>query len=560
MSDNTPELDNKNIQKVKKQFEEGTMDRRDFLRYSTLLGMSSAAAYAFVGKITGENIVEPALAAVAQGGDMKIGMRVVEVTSPHTFSWGFDSNLTRGTVEYLTETGADNVTRPYLCEKWEASDDLKTWTLHMRKGVKWHDGRAWSAADAAWNIEHCLNPATGSSVLGLMKGYMLNEIEVTAADGTKSMSTEIWSDNAIEVVDEHTLRLNCKEAQVAVPEHLFHYPFPMLDPKEGGVFGPGSNGTGAFDLVEVRVGERAVLKARSDYWGDAPKLDSITYIDLGDDPSAGVGALASKQIDALYEIGVDQMAALEHIPHVNIQQVTTAQTAVARVQVDRPEFSDPRVRKAMRLAIDTAKVLKIAHNDMGSAGEHHHVSPVHPDYKNLGMMKQDIPAAKALLAEAGHPDGVDFEIACKKDPSWEINAVQAMVEMWKAAGIRVKMNVLPSAQFWDTWDKVPFGFTEWTHRPLGFMVLGLAYRSGVPWNESHYANPEFDALLTKAEGTLDIKERSEILGQLQTIMQDDGPIIQPLWRPGLSATTKDVAGWDKHPTDYVFPGVIGFKS
>ena len=107
--------------------------------------------------------------------------------------------------------------------------------------------------------------------------------------------------------------------------------------------------------------------------------------------------------------------------------------------------------------------------------------------------------AKQLLAEAGHPDGIDVEIATKQDPPWELATVQAMVEQWKDAGIRVSINSMPSASFWDVWDKVPFGFTSWTHRPLGFMVLGLAYRTGVPWNESRYANPEFDAILTKAE-------------------------------------------------------------
>ncbi|NIR99343.1 MAG: ABC transporter substrate-binding protein, partial [Gammaproteobacteria bacterium] len=63
------------------------------------------------------------------------------------------------------------------------------------------------------------------------------------------------------------------------------------------------------------------------------------------------------------------------------------------------------------------------------------------------------------------------------------NAVQSMREMWAAAGIDVTINVMPGAQYWEVWDKTPFGFTGWTHRPLGVMVLNLGYRSGVPWNE-----------------------------------------------------------------------------
>jgi peptide/nickel transport system substrate-binding protein len=119
---------------------------------------------------------------------------------------------------------------------------------------------------------------------------------------------------------------------------------------------------------------------------------------------------------------------------------------------------------------------------------------------------------------------------------------------------------MPSAQFWDVWDKVPFGFTSWAHRPLGVMVLGLAYRSGVPWNESHYANPEFDALLTKAEGTLDVDERREIMKELETIMQVDGPMVQPSWRAIYVAYDKRVKGFKMHPTTYIFPDEIAFES
>ena len=174
-------------------------------------------------------------------------------------------------------------------------------------------------------------------------------------------------------------------------------------------------------------------------------------------------------------------------------------------------------------------------------------------------MHRDVEAAKKLLAEAGHPDGIDVEIASKKAPAWELQAVQAMVEQWKDAGIRVKINVMPSAQFWDVWDKVPFGFTSWAHRPLGFMVLALGYRSGVPWNESRFNDAEFDTLLTQAEGTLDVEERREILGQIEMIMQERGPITQPLWRGIFAAFDQRVAGYKLHPTGYIFPEELGWN-
>jgi len=167
--------------------------------------------------------------------------------------------------------------------------------------------------------------------------------------------------------------------------------------------------------------------------------------------------------------------------------------------------------------------------------------------------------AKKILADAGFPDGIDVEINCKPDPSWEQAAVEAMAEQWKAAGIRAKINVLPSNKFWEVWDKVPFGFTEWTHRPLGFMVLALAYRTGVPWNESAYSNKQFDELLSKAEGTLDVDKRREIIGELQKIMQEDGPITQPLWRSVYAGYDKRVKGFDIHPTLYIFGDTLAIE-
>ena len=95
----------------------------------------------------------------------------------------------------------------------------------------------------------------------------------------------------------------------------------------------------------------------------------------------------------------------------------------------------------MRLAVDVPKTVEIAVGEQGSAAEHHHVCPVHPDYKQLPEMTRNVEEAKKLLADAGYPDGIDIEITCKPDPAWELATVEAMVEQWKDANIRCKINV-----------------------------------------------------------------------------------------------------------------------
>lgn len=538
--------------KLQEQLAEGRLERREFVRYSALLGVSASTAYAAAGLISGEDLAPRAVAQdKPSGGTMRIGMRVYTINNPHTFSWVIDSNIVRQVCGYLTRTGADNVTRPDLLEGWGTSDDLLTWDLNIRPGIMWHDGRAFTAEDVAWNLRRVLDPETGSSVLGLMKGYMMND------DGSA-----LWRDDAVEAVDDHTVRLNTRAKNIAIPEHLFHYPLLILDPSEDGVFGVGSNGTGPFKIVEHVVSEISILEnaGNATWHREGPYLDRLEFIDLGDDPSAAIGAIASGQVDAIDGGDVVQLDAFKAMADIQVNTQTTAQTAVARGQVDTAPFDDPRVRVAMRLAVDTPSILEAAHRGVGSPAEHHHVSSIHPEYAELAWMGRDVAAAKDLLAEAGYADGLDLEIACKKDPAWELLAVQTMVEQWKEANINVAINLMPSDQFWDVWDKVPFGFTSWTHRPLGFMVLGLAYRTGVPWNESHYANPEFDALLTEAEGILDVDERREVMAKLQTIMQEDGPIVQPVWRGVYNVQNSRVKGYGMHPTTYIFAEELAIEA
>ncbi|MES1153166.1 MAG: ABC transporter substrate-binding protein [Dongia sp.] len=537
------------------QLEQRKLDRREFLRTVTLLGMSAPLAYSIAAKVTGESLVGQAQAATPKkGGVLRIGARVPALDNPATFSWIYDSNIVRQCNEYLTRTGGDNITRPSLCEKWEASDDLKTWTLHLRQDVKWSDGDAFVADHVVWNIQRWLNPDVGSSVLGLFKGFLLKDKDTGQKDdqGNPKMTTEMWDANAIEKKDDHTIVLHGQTAMLAMPENLFHYPALILHPKDNGKWGLGSLGTGAFEPTEIEVGKKAVVKARKSYWGDGPYLDEVQFIDLGDDPATKLAALSSKQVDGLYDPDIKIFEQCKKLKHIEVHHVTTAQTAVARMHCDADPFKDPRVRKAVRMAINPEALLKIAHRGLGAPGESHHVAPVHPEYVKVPFKYNDPEGAKKLLAEAGHPDGIEVTLNCKKDPDWEPTACQAMVQQWAKAGIKVKLDVLPSAQFWDVWTKVEFGFTTWTHRPLGIMVLGLAYRTGVPWNESNYSNPKFDELLSKAEGILDVEKRKVVMKEIEELMDEDGPIALPLWRAIFQPFDKRLKNFTPHPTEYYF--------
>lgn len=515
------------------------LSRREFIRIVTLLGMAAPAAYSLMGG--GDPFVATASAQTAKpGGLVRVGTRIHSVSDAHRNDVAEASNVVRQVCEYLTRTDVDNVTRPYLLRSWEASEDLRTWTLNLRDDVSWRKGRKFRAEDVVWNIERVMDTKTGSVMLGLMKSYLGGD------------EGGLWDANAIEKVDDYTIRLNLKSPQLAVPENFFNFPMAIIDPEENGSFAANVNGTGPFNLVEYEPQSRAVYEANKAYWGEGPYLEGLQFIDLGSEPSSWIGALRSGQVDGLHSFGAKSYPAFEKLDNVKIYSVTTAETAVIQGRVDQKPFDDARVRKALRKAIDANAVLAVALAGRGTLAEHHHVSPIHPEYAKIEPFKPDVEEAKRLLAEAGYANGFDAELVVRQEPEWLMAAALNMVNQWSQIGVRITIKPMAPSLHNDVWNKVPFGMMPWRHRPLGTMILSLAYRSGSSWNGSVFSSPRFDELLTKAEGTVDTAKRTEIMAEIEILMQEEGPIVQPIWQESYTAYKKNVQGFALHPTGFVF--------
>lgn len=533
----------KAVHSLKHDLERNKLTRREFIRYASLLGVSAAAATQMAGLL-----VYPAKAnavAIMRGGSMRIASPVQKVAHPSNLSWISPTNQLRNIAEYLTYTDPDNVTHPYLLENWQVSDDIKTWTLNLRKGIKFNNGDDLTSDDVIFTFQQWMDKDVGSSMLALLGGYL--------------------DLSGIEKVNDHQIKLNLKVPEIAVPEHLFHYPAMILNHRTfEGDFIKAPHGTGPYTLEDYLEGERCVIKRRDDYWQTGsdgqllPYLDQVEFLDMGGEMAPMVSAIREGEIDMIDfgDLGATEaFQALKDDPSVNIHPIATNQTRILRMRVDLKPWSDNRVRQALKICQHREKILELSFFGQGLIGQDVHVSSKHPEYAEIKTPEYDPQKAKQLLKEAGYPDGLTVNIAVGSGWKEIIRYAEILKQDAAPAGFKINIQSMPNNQYWEKWTEVDLGITVWSHRPLGTMVLNLAYTEDdtgkpVPWNETRWVDDEFSSLLKKANGTVDIEKRRKIFAQLEQIQQDRGSIGNSFWINTWFITGKKIQGVKAHPSGY----------
>lgn len=423
------------------------------------------------------------------------------LSSLDPISQGRVLQITEKVMNRLVRPDANGKPQPDLATGWSVTPDAMYWTFNLREDVRFHDGSPFDAADVAYTFNRILDPEMDSPVRSVIN--MVKEVKA---------------------LDPLTVQLTLKHGFADLPLQLMDPRLRIIPEGSGDTIGQTGIGTGPFKVEKFDADGISYLVANLDYWEGAPKLDMIEVIAIPES-QARLTAFLSGQLDMERGIDPSLRRVLSNSDRYNIQDIPTGNWIGMVFRTDVPPFDDVRVRRAIRLAVDRKDLLKLAR---GGGGIVSCDTPVGPNdqYRADLECPQDIPAARALLAEAGYPDGLDIEFHISTlEPSWPSMAV-ALQEQLAPAGIRVKINKVATDGYWSqVWMQKDVVGTAWGERPAD-QALNEIFRSTAKWNESFFKDPTFDAMLDIASQELDFDKRKALyVGAQQYLFENSGTLI-----------------------------------
>ncbi len=407
---------------------------------------------------------------------------------------------------------------PELATDWKSNADLTEWTLSLRTGVKFHDGSAFDASDAVYSINRMIDPEFDSpvrAVLGIIQ--------------------------KAEAPDPATLKLTLAAGEADLPVLLADYRALMTPEGSQATVGKEPVGTGPFRMEKFDPEGTTVLTANPDYFLGAPKLSRIEIPTIADASSA-TQALVGGQVDLLLSVDAKSAALFGDTSKFTLQRIPSGDWNAIDFRVDQKPFDDPKVRKALRMAVDRQALTDVVLGKDGGVPSCDTPVWSGDPYRWNGSCAQDIEGAKKLLAEAGYPDGIDIEVFTSDVEDHMVDLVTAYQEQVKAAGIRVKLTMADSSGYWDdVWMKEPAFVDSWGQRPAA-QVLNEVYRSTATWNVTGAKDTTLDGMLDDARSTADAATRADKYQKIQQYLFDNTAIFVPYHKTLVRAMSASVKG------------------
>ncbi len=395
--------------------------------------------------------------------------------------------------EGLTRIDRNGEVQPALAKSWTVSDDGLRYEFMLHEGVKFHDGASFEAADVVFSFERAMADDSVNAQKGLFEPI-----------------------DSVSASDDSTVLITLKRPTGHFLFNLGWGDAIIVDEASADTNKSQPTGTGPFVFDRWVKGDRVELTRNPDYWGEPVALATATFKFISD-PAAGVAALLAGDVDAFANFGApESLPQFEADPRYTVVIGSTEGETILSTNNTRPPFDNIKVRQAIAHAIDRKAIIDGAMFGYGTPiGSH--FAPHHPAYVDLtGHYPYDLEKARALLAEAGHPDG--FSATLKLPPptyarrGGEILAAQL-------AEIGIKLELIPVE--WAQWLEQVFRGTDYDLTIVSHtepMDIGIYGRDTYYFN---YQNPEFGTVMDQLAAAVEQEDRYQLMAKAQRILADD---------------------------------------
>jgi peptide/nickel transport system substrate-binding protein len=472
--------------------------RRKFLRQSGLV-IGAGAAGGLVSSLS-------STPASARGGTLRVGIGgggARDTVDAHRGAGSPDLCRRLQLYNMLATFDHNYVLRMELAEEITATGRPDVWTIRLKKGVEFHDGKSLTADDVIFSLRRVLDPSTLA----------------TGRSGLLSVDP-----NGLKKLDNWTIRAVLNYPDVTLDDTLAQYSYAIVpvgyDPAK-------PVGTGPFRFQSFTPGQRSVFTKNPNYWQSGlPYVDEVVIFDFPDE-TARLNALLSDQVDVIDSVGSSQIPVIAARSGLQLLKSPSGQWIPFTMRVDQPPFNDVRVRQAMRLIVDRPQMVKQALAGYGRIANDL-FSPYDPAYFHaLPQRHQDIDKAKALLKQAGQQN-LTVNLQTAPFTTGAVEAAQVFAAQAKAANVTVNIQQLETGVFYGSdYTKYLFALDYYFVRnylpQVSFGMIPTA-----PFNETHWpdsANSQYTALYKEAKETVDRQKRTALIHRMQQMEYDSGGLI-----------------------------------
>jgi len=482
----------------------------------------------------------PTAAKVKVGGTLTYGqnqpIKKLDSIDPQTYPAAYEATYT--IYSNLVTFAPDLKIIPDLAERWEQSDDQLTWTFHLRGGVKFHDGTPFNAQAVAAHIKRIQDPQNASP--------------------NKSLWDHIKD---AKVVDDATVQLVTAKPFGPMLNYLAHGSGGVESPTavaKGADFQQKPAGTGAYKVSAFNTGNDLTLVRNDEYFGGKAPLDKIVMRSVPETGSR-LALLDAQEADLVNDVPTEDAGRIEKGADTQLLRQKGLRTFFMEFNLTLDIFKDVKVRQALNYAVDKESIVKNLFQGYATVLE----SPAAPTiqgYTKAGAFPYDPAKAKQMLAEAGWTPGpggilqkggapLRFTInTAEGEYPKDIQVVEAVQANLKAVGCDATIWKVEAAARYSylrlpidqaKYEMVSFGFNP-SNGDLGYHLNSLfranpdKTKAPYVWNMMWYQNDQVDALLNQADQTVDRAKRFDLLGQAQTMIWNDAPMIW-LYVPDLLA-------------------------